>query len=245
LKSYDFDAVLDINSYTRKDVENLVTALGSFRDYIFISTSAVYPETLPQPFHEAQKCGPNSLWGAYGTNKLDAEDYLTTHVPQAYMLRPPYLYGPMEHVYRAPFVFDCAEADRPFYIPGDGSLKLQFFHVEDLCRLMQILLETHPQQRIYNVGNPEAISAAEWVRMCYEAAGKTVEFVSVGEEHSAGKYFCFPTYEYFLDVTHQCELLPDVKLLSEGFAEEYAWYRENRDKIARRGHMEYIDEHIR
>ena len=48
LKAYDFDAVLDVTSYTRQNVEDLVNALGSFRDYIFISSSAVYPETLPQ-----------------------------------------------------------------------------------------------------------------------------------------------------------------------------------------------------
>ena len=245
LKQYEFDAVLDINSYTRVDVENLVTALGSIRDYIFISTSAVYPETLPQPFVETQKCGPNSLWGAYGTNKLEAEDYLTEHVPQAYILRPPYLYGPMEHVYRSPFAFDCAEAERPFYIPGDGSLKLQFFHVEDLCRLMQILLEKHPEERIYNVGNPNAVTVKEWVQLCYEAAGKSVEMVSVGDEHPAGKYFPFPTYEYFLDVSRQSALLPDAKPMADGIMEEYAWYRENREKIARRPYMDYIDENLR
>ena len=39
-------------------------------------------------------------------------------------------------VYREAFVFDCARADRPFYLPGDGGMKLQFFHVKDLCILM-------------------------------------------------------------------------------------------------------------
>lgn len=245
LKGYDFDAVLDINSYTRRDVENLVSALGSFRDYIFISSSAVYPETLPQPFTEEQKCGPNSLWGAYGTNKLEAEVYLTKYIPQAYILRPPYLYGPMEHIYRAPFVFDCAEAERPFYLPGDGSLKLQFFHVEDLCRLIGILLEQHPEERIYNVGNPEAVTAHEWVKLCYEAAGKTLTTVNVGEEYPVGDYFCFRNYEYYLDVARQSALMPDVKPLAEGIREEYAWFQENRERIARRPHLAYIDEHLR
>ena len=49
LKSYTFDAVLDITAYTRQDVENLVNALGQFRDYIMVSSSAVYPETNPCP----------------------------------------------------------------------------------------------------------------------------------------------------------------------------------------------------
>ena len=37
LKGYHFDAVLDITSYTAKDVENLLNALRSFDEYIFVS----------------------------------------------------------------------------------------------------------------------------------------------------------------------------------------------------------------
>ena len=67
LKGYEFDAVLDITAYTREHVENLVNALDKFDDYIMVSSSAVYPETNPQPFTEEQPCGPNSVWGIYGT----------------------------------------------------------------------------------------------------------------------------------------------------------------------------------
>ena len=158
LKGYEFDAVLDITAYTREHAENLVNALGTFGDYIMVSSSAVYPETNPQPFTEDQTCGPNIHWGAYGTNKLAAEEYLRQAVPHAYILRPPYLYGPMQNVYREPFVFECAEAGRKFYIPGDGNMNLQFFHVEDLCRFIEILLDKYPEQRIYNVGNPNAVT---------------------------------------------------------------------------------------
>ena len=244
LKQYEFDAVLDINSYTRVDVENLVTALGSIRDYIFISTSAVYPETLPQPFVETQKCGPNSLWGAYGTNKLEAEDYLTEHVPQAYILRPPYLYGPMEHVYRSPFVFDCAEAERPFYIPGNGSLKLQFFHVEDLCRFIEILLEKKPEKRIYNVGNPEVVSVLQWVQQCYDIVGEPLSVVSV-QNHPQRSYFSFYDYEYYLDVTDQLLLMQDLKPLKEGLEESFRWYRGHQNDIVRKPYISYIDSHFR
>lgn len=108
---------MDVTAYTRQDVEKLVYALDGIKDYIFISSSAVYPETLPQPFCEEQSCGANSIWGSYGTNKLEAEKYLDENVPQAYILRPPYLYGPMQNVYREPFVFDCAQEKRHSIFP--------------------------------------------------------------------------------------------------------------------------------
>ena len=240
LKDYEFDAVLDITAYTREHVENLVNALGKFGDYIMVSSSAVYPETNPQPFTEDQECGPNSIWGIYGTNKLAAEEYLQENVPQAYILRPPYLYGPMQNVYREPFIFECAESGRKFYIPGDGSMKLQFFHVEDLCRFIEILLEKHPKDRIYNVGNPDAVTVNQWVQLCYDAVGAKPETIQV-EGHPQRAYFCFHDYDYYLDVSKQIALMQDVKPLAEGLQESYEWFRQNRDAVMRRPYMEYID----
>ncbi len=84
--------------------------------------------------------------------RLLAEDALLDRVSDAYILRPPYIYGPMNNVYREAFVFDCARADRPFYLPGDGGMKLQFFHVKDLCILMERVIEEKPETHIMNVG---------------------------------------------------------------------------------------------
>ena len=243
LKGYEFDAVLDITAYTREHVENLVNALGRFGDYIMVSSSDVYPETNPQPFTEDQTCGPNSIWGIYGTNKLAAEEYLRQAVPYAYILRPPYLYGPMQNVYREPFVFECAEAGQKFYIPGDGSMKMQFFHVEDLCRFIEILLEKHPVERIFNVGNPVAVTISDWVKLCYDAVGADLVTVSV-VGHPQRSYYCFHDYDYYLDVTRQTALMPNVKPIAEGIKESYEWFCQNRDAVMRRPYMEYINTNI-
>ena len=243
LKGYEFDAVLDITAYTRAHVENLIHALGKFGDYIMVSSSAVYPEANPQPFTEEQTCGPNVHWGSYGTDKLAAEQALIQAVPHAYILRPPYLYGPMQNIYREPFVFECAEAGRKFYIPGDGSMKLQFFHVEDLCRFIEILLEKHPADRIYNVGNPDAVTISDWVKLCYDAVGTDLETVSV-EGHPQRAYFCFPDYDYYLDVSRQTALMPDGKPLAEGLKESYEWFRRHRDAVTPKPYTEYIDSNL-
>lgn len=129
LKNFTFDLVIDVCGYNRDDVKNLLDALGKFKDYIFISSSAVYPETNTLPFLEDQSVGFNSIWGKYGIDKIEAEEYLMKKVPNSYILRPPYLYGPMQNVYREPFVFECALKNRKFYIPKDGKMKLQFFYI--------------------------------------------------------------------------------------------------------------------
>ena len=244
LKPYQFDAVLDVTAYNRQDVQRLTEALGSFGQYVFISSSAVYPETLPQPFREDQPCGENKIWGAYGTDKLAAEAYLTETVPDAYIIRPPYLYGPMNNLYREAFVFECAEHGRPFYIPKDGRMPLQFFHIRDLCRLTEMLLIEQPAEHIYNAGNPETVDICEWVRLCYAVLGKEPEFRFTDGSVPQRSYFPFYDYAYQLDVTRQRTLLPETEALSDGLRESYEWFRTHRDEIRRKPLLDYIDRHF-
>ena len=235
-----FDIVID-TAYTAHDVETLLVALGEYGEYILISSSAVYPEYATQPFAEETELAENKYWGIYGTNKIEAEAVLQKRNPDAYILRPPYLYGPMNNVYRESFVFDCALKDRKFYLPKDGGMKLQFFHIHDLCRFVDVLLEKKPQQHIFNVGNEEAISIREWVKLCYEAVGKEVDFVEVKEEIEQRNYFCFTNYEYYLDVSKQYELMQDVKPLKDGLEEALEWYLDNMDKVYKKPYMDYIE----
>lgn len=244
LKGRHFDAVLDITAYNADDVNNLLNALDSFDQYLLISSSAVYPETLPQPFSEEQPCGSNRIWGPYGAGKIAAEQALLSRVPHAYVLRPPYLYGPMQNVYREPFVFDCAQQELPFFLPGDGSMPLQFFHVQDLCRFMEILLDKRPEDPIYNVGNPQTISIREWVEACYAAAGKVPAFREVSSAHSQRDYFPFYDYAYQLDVSRQQKLMPEVRPLAQGLAESLEWYREHPGNCRKKPLLDYIRTHL-
>ena len=245
LKSASFDAILDVNAYTEQDVKNLLDSGVTFRDYVLISSSAVYPEYGQQPFVEEEALAENKFWGSYGTNKIRAEHILQERVSNAYILRPAYLYGIYDNIYREAFVFDCAREDRKFYLPEDGSLKLQFFHVEDLCRFIELLLEKKPEQRIYNMGNERAISIKDWVRLCYLVAGKEVEFVEVKKEVGWRKYFSFTNYQYYLDVQKQSALLPDTKELEVGLREAYSWYVEHEDEVMKRPYITFIDENLR
>ena len=244
LKSYHFDAVLDITSYTGKDVENLLNALGSYDNYVLISSSAVYPEYENQPFKEETNLGENKFWGSYGTNKIEAERVLLERYKDAYILRPPYLYGPMNNVYREAFVFDCAMNGRKFYLPKDGQMKLQFFHVKDLCRVIENILEKKPEKHILNVGNKNAVTISDWASQCYEAVGRTVEFVNVYEDINQRSYFCFTDYEYYLDTTGQDEVIEETIDLEEGLKEAFDWYKDNQDKVNRKPYFEFIDHYL-
>jgi nucleoside-diphosphate-sugar epimerase len=244
LRRRHFDAVLDVTAYTADDVNALLDALGGYGQYILISSSAVYPETEKQPFREDAAIGPNIHWGRYGTDKIAAEQALHTRSPNAYILRPPYLYGPGNNVYREAFVFDCAQADRPFRLPGKGQMQLHFLHVDDLCRFAETLLEKQPAQRIFNVGNPDCSTVRDWVTACYAACGKEPCFVSVSPDVEQRQYFPFYNYEYALDVTAQCRLMQGFIPLEEGLAESLRWYRAHGDDVRRKPLLEYIDRYL-
>ena len=246
LSGEHFDAILDITAYTAQHIRGLLDTGVSFDDYILISSSSVYPETNPQPFTEDQPCGKNNIWGDYGVNKLAAERALKERIPNAYILRPPYFYGVYENLYREAFPFDCAMADRPFYLPSDGSMKLQFFHVTDLCRFIEILLSRRPDNHIFNVGNRDVVTVRQWVELCYRAAGKTPDFISVDKSVPQRDYFCFYDYEYVLDVSKQTELMPDTLPLEQGLREEFLWYKAHPDSIYnRQPYMESIDTRLK
>ena len=244
-KDHHFDIVFDITAYTEEDVNDLLDALESFDEYIMISSSAVYPEYAMQPFTENTVLAENKYWGIYGINKIKAEKALLERVPNAYILRPPYLYGPMNIVYREAFVFECALKNRKFYLPKQGDMKLQFFHIHDLCRFMDIIIEKKPAVHIFNVGNKDAISIKEWVECCYKVVGKDVQFEYVMDDIEQRSYFSFYDYEYYLDVTEQEKLMPESKPIEEGLKEAYEWYKDNSNEVYRKDYIAYIDEKIK
>lgn len=245
LKKYDFDIVLDITSYNGQDITDLVSKIGKVKTYIFVSSSSVYPENLAQPFMENAELGPNKFWEKYGTDKIDAEKTLLDMQPDAYILRPPYLYGPGNNVYREAFVFDCAIQDRKFYLPRNGEMKLQFFHVRDLCKIMEKIIKESPDEHIYNVGNRDSVSIKEWVDICYKCAGKTASYVNVFDDIEQRMYFSFYDYEYALDVEKQSKILPDTISLEEGLKECYEWYKGHEDEVRKKPMIEYIDSNLK
>ena len=120
-------------------------------------------------------------------------------------------------------------------------MKLQFFHINDLCRFIDVVLKTKPSRHIFNVGNKEVVSIRKWVELCYGVVGKQATFVNVHQDVEQRNYFSFYDYEYYLDVSEQYELMDDVKPLEQGLEESYVWYINNKDKVNRKPFIEYID----
>lgn len=244
LKKYHFNTIIDVTAYSSEDVNLLLDSLESFDKYFLISSSAVYPETLHQPFNETMKIGPNSIWGKYGTDKIAAERALLKRVPDAYIIRPPYLCGPMNNLYREAFVFECAESNRPFYLPMDGSMKLQFCHIGDVCRLIEKLLIIKSTEHIFNTGYPVPVSIIEWVTLCYGIMGKTPDFKHVNQEIPQRNYFPFYKYEYLLHVDRMINIIGEPTSLKKSLKESYDWYKNNQSLIIKKPLIQFIENNL-
>lgn len=244
LSNYNFDAIVDVTAYCEQDIVDLYDKLHFNGPYIMVSSSAVYPDNEKQPFKEETSLGVNMYWGKYGIDKIAAEKMLLSKNPNAYILRPPYLYGPENNVYREAFVFDCALQKRPFYIPGDGSMPLQFFYIDDLCRLIDRIIKQLPSTHIINTGNPETISIREWVKCCYEIVGTELKLIEVDQSIEQRSYFSFYDYSYCLDVAKQRKILPEVTPLKVGLKQCFEWYKINSDKVRKKPFIKYIDENF-
>lgn len=233
LKGMYFDAVFDATPYTAGDIDCLLNGIGGFGVYIMISTSAVYPETLKKPYKETDICGDNKFWGLYGSNKIKAEKTLLERVPGAYILRPSYIYGEGNNLYRESFVFDCADKNLPFYLPENCDLKLQFSYIGDLCRLISAVAEKLPENHIFNVGDIP-VTAEDWVRAGYAACGKSPKIIRVPAEFKLHKYFPFLNYSSEMDVTRQNSLLNNLMPLEEGLKRSRGWYQKYGDGTVRK-----------
>ncbi len=248
LEQFNFDIIIDITSYTKEDVKSILVSLGSSKEkiekYILLSSSAVYPETLDLPFKETDEVGKNIFWKDYGINKIEAEKYLQENFSNYFILRPPYLYGPENNIYREAFVFDCAENDRKFFIPENKNMKFQFFYIEDLCKVIENILIKNSLQKIFNLGNEKTITILDWIKLCYQVVGKNLEVVSVSKNISQRNYFCFYDYEYYLDVTKQKSILENTTSLKDGLEKSYQWYKNNKEKVNRKNYFEFIDNEL-
>ena len=202
-----FDVVIDTSGYTRQQVETAVSVFGSSAGkWIHLSSAAVYQETPNRLPNEEDALGGAEIWGDYGVDKSGADEFLIAQKECSIaILRPPYLYGPNNANDRETFVWSRVLTGRPIVVPGDGSAKLQFLHVQDLANIIAHLADADFGIRaIYNVAEPEKMNAEMWVRRVAAASGEKANIIS-GENQAAGiaarKYFPFRDYPCALDVT--------------------------------------------
>jgi UDP-glucuronate 4-epimerase len=167
--------------YARVNVEGTAVVHELAREqgierFLFASSSSIYGNATPLPAREdAPAVVPES---PYAASKRGAE-----LVTSALSLRSPSMrctalrfftvYGPRQRPEMAITLFARAlVAGRPIRVFGDGSMRRDFTHVDDIVRgILAAVERAPPGYRAYNLGSSAPVELRALVRAIGEAAG--------------------------------------------------------------------------
>lgn len=148
--------------------------------FINFSSMARYGNIIA-PFYEDAACNPVD---PYGLAKLQAEqqlELLSDIYPEFnfYTVVPHNVCGPHQ-VYTDPFrnvmsiMIHQSLAKLPIFIYGDGEQKRSFSHVDDCVKAIDVLIETQPEHRVFNIGpDSNEITIAELARLVLDRTNNT------------------------------------------------------------------------
>lgn len=187
-----FDAVVDPSAYVPSDVEPVIDVLGArVGSYVFISSGSVYRSRDVFPWYEDLPQVTGLSAGAYGYNKKLCEDALMEacgrHGFPARIIRPGYIYGPHNTVYREAYFFDRIRAGRPVLVPGTGVVLSQFGYVDDLANLIILAMKApRASGQAFNFAGRYMRPLDDYVRACARAVA-TVEAEIGGNALQTGR----------------------------------------------------------
>jgi len=139
-----WDAVIDFCAYEPGDISSLLKAIpGHVRQYIFISTCSVYEPSAPSPKTEDAPLlatGGDDPGRAYAYKKRLLEEEASQACGQKNcaltILRPAFIYGPLNYAPRESFYFDSILENRPIPAPTNSTGRFQFVYVKDVARIV-------------------------------------------------------------------------------------------------------------
>lgn len=170
--------------YAAVNVEGTVTLLAAAQDagtplFVFASSSSVYGNATPLPASEdAPAIVPES---PYAASKRAAELLVSAMIRKTPEMRCPLLrfftvYGPWQRPEMAITSFlRNVIAGEPITMFGDGSMRRDFTHVEDIVRGILAAADGAPAGvRAYNLGSGAPVTLTELVSAMGRAADRAI-----------------------------------------------------------------------
>jgi len=169
--------------YARVNVEGTATTLEIAREvgvqrYLFASSSSVYGNSTPLPAREdAPAVIPESPYAATKRGAELVASAIAKIAPELPItaLRFFTVYGPRQRPEMAITLFmNAVLRSEPITMFGDGSMRRDFTHVDDIVRGIASAMEKAPAGfRAYNLGSGAPIRLDALVEAIGKAAGKT------------------------------------------------------------------------
>jgi len=185
---------------------------------------------------EENEKGENENWGKYGLNKKEAEDFIINSPIPYIIIRPTYIYGENNNLYREYYFFEKIEKNEKIPVPKGKQVSNQFIYIGDLVKVLESIMKNPHVREAYNVTNPQLISWDDLIYTCGEIIGKEpiIKYVDMEKvEFRERTYFPFRNIDFNLDINKLIEhglYIPNV-LLKEGLTATYKWFSANKPKM--------------
>jgi UDP-glucuronate 4-epimerase len=174
-------SVLNPFVYQENNVRGTLTMLEAAREYpverfVFTSSSTVYGQGVDIPFCEDKPLG--TPMSPYGATKRAAEllglTYFELHQVPFVCLRPFSVYGPRLRPDLAVTIFtDAIATGRPLPLFGDGSIRRDFTHIDDICNgIIAAMTGDGVVGQCINIGHSEPVEIRQLIVMLEEALGR-------------------------------------------------------------------------
>ena len=146
----------------------------------YSSGGTVYGEPVNLPVRETDPTDPMT---SYGVTKLASEKYIgmyrTLHGLSARVLRDANAYGPFQASGRSQGAIAAflaaARAERPIRVFGDGEVRRDYIHVEDVARATVQLLASDAKAMVFNVGTGVGHSINELIAIIQNVTGCAID----------------------------------------------------------------------
>lgn len=187
LDGKSFDVVIDVCAITAEHVQKLLAVIeGNIKRHVHVSSGSVYNEkalSLPiiedhpfpvikedtHPYIKAKTEAEIELFKAYNERGFPMT-----------IVRPTFVYGPDNYIYREAYFFDRITRERAILLPEKGEGYFDMVHVEDLARLtVQLAFEEDNKVigEAFNASRERLLSANMYTEQVEKNLGKKSEKV--------------------------------------------------------------------
>lgn len=237
LPALNWDAVVDFCAYEPGDAASLLAAIpGTVAQYIYISTCSVYEPSAPSPKTEDSPllaAGGDDPGHMYAYKKLvlerEATEVCVRDNTALTILRPAFIYGPLNYAPRESFYFNCILEKKPIPSPTDATGRFQFVYVKDVAKMiMGCIGNKAAYGEAYNLSAPECMDYGSFVEVLANVHGRplNLEPVTVEEVYARNIPVPFPLDSDELYSGDKISLLLSLRYIpfAGGMRETYAIY---------------------
>lgn len=169
--AYKVQDFMPLQEYIRNDVG--YTRFN--KNYVFISSGAVYKETpqlMKSPYCTVENqivkspIGGSLAFGEYGKNKSDCEKYLHDFGHNLlYIVRPPFILGDPSRNIRVRGIIESILRGDPIPVDGDGTMPFSVVWVNDYVEsLFSAIFESRVPYKIINITSNECYSSVSLIQ---------------------------------------------------------------------------------